>query len=305
MNVIMLSNQVFKIKMGSKYAPKILELLLLNYLPKGFSFWGTSSLRPHTTTMFYISAKLNNFISVFNFDFFMNVGNWTWYRTMHVVIYFKCLPQLCTKINRFKFDFSKNFWGGAHLSPLPRPLPPFFLGLRPRFRLHPQLSGASRSIRASPSTFDWRTWFDPQNKFLDPPLIGSTAPPPPLKFLPTSLGSLQIHQNLNTSHQYSKNYIGFQSNNASIINYVFLRTKHFKFNNLPICTIVSLFLLTLCLQDHLIHRFCSSHMSVHLCKAYFKGVVGKFCVIPNLYVQFQMTECAAGYLLVYNNFLTI
>ena len=76
--------------------------------------------------------------------------------------------------------------------------------------------------------------------------------------------SLQIHQNLNTSHQYSKNYIGFQSNNASIINYVFLHTKHFKFNNLPIYTIASLFLLTLCLQDHLIHRFCPSHKSVHL-----------------------------------------
>ena len=32
------------------------------------------------------------------------------------------------------------------------------------------------------------------------------------------LVSLQIHQNLNTLHQYSKNYIGFQSNNASITN---------------------------------------------------------------------------------------
>ena len=31
------------------------------------------------------------------------------------------------------------------------------------------------------------------------------------------LVSLQIHQYLNTSHQYSKNYIGFQSNNASTI----------------------------------------------------------------------------------------
>ena len=59
MNMIMLSNQVFKIKMGSKYAPKRLELLL--YQPKGFSFWGTSSPKPHSTTMFYISAKLNNF----------------------------------------------------------------------------------------------------------------------------------------------------------------------------------------------------------------------------------------------------
>ena len=76
--------------------------------------------------------------------------------------------------------------------------------------------------------------------------------------------SLQIHQNLNTLHQYSKNYIGFQSNNVSITNCVFLHIKRFKFSNLPIFTIVFLFLLTLCLQDHLIHRFCPSHMSEHL-----------------------------------------
>ena len=61
-----------------------------------------------------------------------------------------------------------------------------------------------------------------------------------------------------------KKYIGFQSNNASITNYVFLYIKHFKFSNLPIFTIVSLFFLTLCLQDHLIRRFCPSHMSEHL-----------------------------------------
>ena len=78
------------------------------------------------------------------------------------------------------------------------------------------------------------------------------------------LVSLQIHQNLNTLHQYSKNYIGFQSNNASITNCVFLHIKHFKFSNLPIFTIVFLFLLILCLQDHLIHQFCPSHMSKHL-----------------------------------------
>ena len=78
------------------------------------------------------------------------------------------------------------------------------------------------------------------------------------------LVSLQIHQNLNTLHQYSINYIGFQSNNASITNCVFLHIKRFKFSNLPIFTIVFPFLLTLCLQDHLIHRFCPSHMSEHL-----------------------------------------
>ena len=69
------------------------------------------------------------------------------------------------------------------------------------------------------------------------------------------LVSLQIHHNLNTSHQYSKNDIGFQSNKASITNCAFLHIKRFKFSNLPIFTIVFLFLLTLCLQDHLIHRF--------------------------------------------------
>ena len=77
--------------------------------------------------------------------------------------------------------------------------------------------------------------------------------------------SLQIHQNLNTLHQYSKNYIGFQSNNASITNCAFSHIKRFKFSNhIPIFTVVFLFLLTLCPQDHLIHRFCPSHMSEYL-----------------------------------------
>ena len=87
----------------------------------------------------------------------------------HVVIYLKCLPQICTKMNDFKFDFSKIFWGGAHRAPSPDPSPRFFLGLRPRFGLRPQFSGASRlrlgrfapSIRAPPSTFGRRTWFGP------------------------------------------------------------------------------------------------------------------------------------------------
>ena len=49
----------YLIKMGSKYAPKKLELLLNQ--PKGFNFWGTPSPRTPTTTMFYSSAKLNKF----------------------------------------------------------------------------------------------------------------------------------------------------------------------------------------------------------------------------------------------------
>ena len=47
-------------------------------------------------------------------------------------------------MNGFKFDFSKNFPGRGSPSPLPRPLPPLFLGLRPRFGLRPQFSCASR-----------------------------------------------------------------------------------------------------------------------------------------------------------------
>ena len=69
----------------------------------------------------------------------------------------------------FQVWFFKNFLGRGSPSPLPRPLPPFFLGLRPRFGLRPQFSGASRlrlgrfapSIRAPPSTFGRRTWFGP------------------------------------------------------------------------------------------------------------------------------------------------
>ena len=63
---------------------------------------------------------------------------------MHVIIHFKCLPQICTKMNGFKFDFSKICWGGDHRAPSPDPSLCFFLGLRPRFGLRPQLSGASR-----------------------------------------------------------------------------------------------------------------------------------------------------------------
>ena len=50
--------------------------------------------------------------------------------------------------------------------------------------------------------------------------------------------SLQILQNINTSHQHSKNYTGFLSNNELITKYVFSHTKHLQINNLHIFTIV-------------------------------------------------------------------
>ena len=69
-------------------------------------------------------------------------------------------PPICTKMNDFKFDFSKIFWGVAHRAPSPDPSPRFFSGFalgsgfalnsqalcafdsgasRPRFGLRPQL----------------------------------------------------------------------------------------------------------------------------------------------------------------------
>ena len=75
--------------------------------------------------------------------------------------------------------------------------------------------------------------------------------------------SLQTLQNINTSHQYSKNYTGFQSNKESITNSVFSHTKHSQINNLHIFTIVFHFRHILFLQDLLIHLFFPFHMSDH------------------------------------------
>ena len=75
--------------------------------------------------------------------------------------------------------------------------------------------------------------------------------------------SLQILQNINTSHQHSKNYTGFLSNKESITKSVFSHTKHSQINNLHIFTIVFHFRHTLFLRDLLIHLFFPFHMSDH------------------------------------------
>ena len=46
-------------------------------------------------------------------------------------------------------------------SPLPRPLPPFFLGFRPRFGLRPQFSGASRPRLSTKNISQWMKLFVP------------------------------------------------------------------------------------------------------------------------------------------------
>ena len=73
----------------------------------------------------------------------------------------------------------------------------------------------------------------------------------------------QTPQNTNTSHQYSKNYTGFQSNKELITNSVFSHTKHLQINNQHIFTIVFHFLHILFLQDLLIHSFFPFHMFDH------------------------------------------
>ena len=105
---------------------------------------------------------------------------------MHVIIFF------ATNMHQnewFQVLFFKNFLGRGSPSPLPRPLPPFFLGFRPRFGLRPQVSGASRlcaydsgfaldsrELRALSSGFALNFQLENmvwplQNRFLNPPLI--------------------------------------------------------------------------------------------------------------------------------------
>ena len=65
----------------------------------------------------------------------------------------------------------------------------------------------------------------------------------------------EILQNINTSHQHSKNYTGFLSNKESTIKPVFSHTKHLQINNLHIFTIVFHSRHILFLHDLLIHLF--------------------------------------------------
>ena len=123
-----------------------------------------------------------------------------WAHPSNHVICFKYLLQICTKMNGFKFDFSRNFWGGAP-SPFPKPLPPFshgfchqfglrfqFMGAshpilwlrprlsgapQPRFGLHPQFSISE--IGLTPKIYSWirQCWssYDPFGEFFDRLLI--------------------------------------------------------------------------------------------------------------------------------------
>ena len=131
---------------------------------------------------------------------------------------FKCLPQICTKMNNLKFDFSTNFWGGAHRAPSPDPSPRFFSGfaLGSGFPLNSQALRAFdsgfvlviRALRALDSGFALNFGSEnlvcppAPNKFLDPRLAhwaqlqplfaklperGHSHPPPILQWKSTLL----------------------------------------------------------------------------------------------------------------------
>ena len=72
--------------------------------------------------------------------------------------------QVYTRWQGFKYEFSKIFWRGAHRAPSPDPSP-LNLGLRPRFELRPQFSGALRP------RFGLRPQFLPPNLYLASPLL--------------------------------------------------------------------------------------------------------------------------------------
>ena len=142
----------------------------------GQHFLGQRRLWPNSPYDVLNVIKINNFRkSNIQYQFSMKVGNWTWSRTMQVVIYFKCLPLICTQMNSFKFDFSKLFWGGSHWAapqtpPLvfPRTLPSILIRFAPSTQVSPSnIARFAPLIRAStgalglPPNIDFwiRPWF--------------------------------------------------------------------------------------------------------------------------------------------------
>ena len=117
----------------SKYAKK-----RLLYQSKNFSFWGTKSPRPLPS---FILLQQN--LITPSHQIITNYFSWMW-----AIKPFRLSCQIIASNMHqnewFQVWFFKNFLGRGSPSPLPRPLPPLFLGLRSRFGLRPQFSGASR-----------------------------------------------------------------------------------------------------------------------------------------------------------------
>ena len=111
------------------------------------------------------------------------------------------LASTMHQYERFQARIFTNFLGRGSPSPLPRPLPPFFLGLRPRFGLRPQYSGASRPRLSTKNLSKWmKLCCAPQWGSLDPPLVNPRTPrgggggvdATPLAFFPVTFFMIPI-----------------------------------------------------------------------------------------------------------------
>ena len=135
------------------------------------SFWNAPSrrlrLRPKDPISSFIVLQQNSIFPshpIFTFDF-VHECEQIYTPSNHVVIYFKFLLQICTKMNGFKFNFSKTFCGREPLRPSPDLSPVFLWLCRPNcFSLRGFDSGFTLNSRLAnlPPLL---------NKFQDPPVL--------------------------------------------------------------------------------------------------------------------------------------
>ena len=114
------------------------------------------------------------------------VSYYAWLACYHL---FKMFASNMHQNELFQVRFFKNFLERSSPSPSPYPSPVFFSSflLGSGFALNSQAFRAfdsralfsilwrfAPSIRALPSTFDWRSWFGPQNKFMMLPWLNGS-----------------------------------------------------------------------------------------------------------------------------------
>ena len=134
MNVSMLSNHVFNLIFWLQLiCTKKAWITTLS--AKRLQLLEDFVLRP--PTIFYCSAKLNNFQkSNIQYRFVHECGQLNMFSNHACCCLFQTFASNMHQNEWFQVRFFKNFLGRGSLSSLPRP--PFFIGLRPRF------SGATR-----------------------------------------------------------------------------------------------------------------------------------------------------------------
>ena len=107
---------------------------------KRFSFWGTELSPPDPLPSF----KLQQNLIIPSHRIITNDFSWMWAIQPFLLVISNNCFKYAPKRMVSSLIFQKFVWGRAHRAPSPDPSPRFFLGLRPRFGLCPQFSGASR-----------------------------------------------------------------------------------------------------------------------------------------------------------------